>query len=86
VRRLDKRRASGGHGLMTDAIKTRRFTPGGSLVGALGAILVLVSALAQAMFWAGMPRKLLQVILLIYERDGSTFRRLPWRLRPIHQP
>jgi hypothetical protein len=38
---------------MTDAIKTRRFTPGGSLVGALGAILVLVLALAQGMFWAG---------------------------------
>jgi hypothetical protein len=29
---------------MTDAIKTRRFTPGESLVGALGAILLLVFA------------------------------------------
>jgi Fic family protein len=31
-------------------------------------------------------RRLRKVTLLIYERGGSTFRRLPWRLRPIHQP
>jgi hypothetical protein len=32
------------------------------------------------------PFLLRQVILLICEREGCTFRRLPWQLRPIHQP